>query len=68
MEGGFTETLTKRLYERLFNEEVAKLKEELGENYNAGRFPEAAQIFTETATAEVLPDFLTIPAYNILEN
>ena len=68
MEGGFTETLTKRLYERLFNEEVAKLKEELGENYETGRFPEAAVIFTETATAQVLPDFLTIPAYDILEN
>ena len=67
MEGGFTETLSKRLYERLVNEEVTKLKEELGDNYAAGRFPEAANIFTETATAQVLPDFLTIPAYEILE-
>ena len=67
MEGSFNETLTTRLYERLFNEEVAKLKEELGENYDVGRFPEAAQVFTETATAQVLPDFLTLPAYEILE-
>ena len=69
MEGGFTETLTHRLYERLYNEELGKLASELGPDaFAQGRFPEAAQIFTETATADVLPDFLTIPAYDILEN
>ena len=67
MEGGFTETLTARLYERIYNEEITKLKTELGEAFDTGRFPEAAKIFTETATAQVLPDFLTIPAYEILE-
>lgn len=68
MQGGFTETLTTRLYERLYNEELGKLASELGpEGFAQGRFPEAAQIFTETATAQVLPDFLTIPAYEILE-
>ncbi len=69
MEGGFTETLTTRLYERLYNEELGKLASEFGpEGFAQGRFPEAAQTFTETATAQVLPDFLTIPAYEILEN
>ena len=68
MEGGATETLTKSLYERFFKEEIASLKGELGDNYDNGRFPEAAKIFTETTTADVLPDFFTIPAYNILEN
>ncbi|WP_409432310.1 malate synthase A [Litorimonas sp. RW-G-Af-16] len=68
MEGGFKEVLTTRLYERLFNEEIAKLKAELGDDYAAQRFPEAADIFTQTATAQILPDFLTIPAYEILEN
>jgi malate synthase len=67
MEGGFKETLTPRLYERLFGEEIAALKSELGENYTAQRFPEAAEIFNASATARVLPDFLTIPAYDILE-
>ncbi len=68
MEGGFKETLTERLYERIFNEEIAKLKSELGdEGYASGRFPEAAEIFTQTATAQVLPEFLTIPAYSLLE-
>ncbi len=67
MEGGFTETLTQRLYERLFKEEIAALQSELGPEYVAGRFDEAAQIFTQTAAGETLPDFLTIPAYAILE-
>jgi malate synthase len=68
MEGGFKETLTDRLYQRLFNEEIVKLKSELGEDsYAIQRFPEAADIFTQTATADFLPDFLTLPAYNILE-
>ena len=68
MEGGFKETLSKRLYERIFNEEITKLKSELGEaGYTAGRFSEAADIFTQTATAQILPEFLTIPAYSLLE-
>ncbi len=68
MEGGFKETLTLRLYERLFNEEVNTLKSELGEDgYTQGRFEDAADIFTQTATASTLPEFLTLPAYKILE-
>ena len=68
MEGGFKETLTKRLYDRIYNEELKKLASELGpEKFAQGRFPEAAQLFTETATAQVLPEFLTIPAYSLLE-
>ena len=69
MEGGYSETLTRRLYDRLYNEEIMKITEELGvESYNKGRFPEAAELFTKSATAQVLPNFLTIPAYQILEN
>ncbi len=68
MEGGFSETMTPRLYERIYNEELKALKAELGaEDFAKGRFPEAADIFTQTATAPVLPEFLTIPAYDILE-
>ena len=69
MEGGYSETLTRRLYDRLYNEEIMKITEELGvESYNNGRFPEAAELFTKSATAQILPNFLTIPAYQILEN
>ena len=67
MEGGFKETMTPRLYERLLGEELTALKRELGADYEAGRFPEAADIFNQTAAGSDLPDFLTIPAYAILE-
>ena len=68
MEGGFAETMSRRLYDRLYNEELKNLASELGPDaFAKGRFDEAAKIFTETATAQVLPDFLTIPAYEILE-
>jgi len=67
MEGGFTETMTKRLYERIFKEEVAALRDELGRDYASGRFEEAAELFTQTAAGSDLPEFLTLPAYAILE-
>ena len=68
VESGTTETLTRTLYDRLYSEELKSLADEFGPDaFAKGRFPEAAQIFTETATAPVLPDFLTIPAYAILE-
>lgn len=68
MEGGYKETLSDRLYQRLFSEEIEKLKTELGaETFASQRFPEAADIFNTSATADILPDFLTIPAYEILE-
>ena len=67
MEDGGKETLTQGLYERLFNEEIQALKTELGDGFETGRFPQAAGIFTQTATGSTLAEFLTIPAYNILE-
>jgi malate synthase len=69
MADGSTETITSALYRRLLNEEVDTLNAELGANaFDAGRFPEAVRLFTETATSADLPDFLTLPAYDILEN
>jgi len=67
MEDGSTETMTPRLYKRIFSEEIDALKSELGDGYTSGRFEEAADLFTQTATGETLPEFLTIPAYAILE-
>lgn len=67
MDGGFSETMSERLYQRLFAEETAKLQSEFGDAYISGRFNEAADLFTQTATGPDLPDFLTIPAYEILE-
>jgi len=68
MADGTEQTVTSSLYRELFDSEVETLKTDLGSNaFVAGRFPEAAKIFTETATSADLPDFLTLPAYEILE-
>ena len=67
MEDGRTETMTSDLYDRILGEEVSALKAELGEAYQSERFEEAVNIFTQTATGDLLPEFLTIPAYEILE-
>lgn len=68
MEGGASKTFTSDLYDQLFDEEIAKLKAEIGSDYEAQRFPEAAKLFTQTATLAELPDFLTLPAYDLLED
>lgn len=69
MANGTTETMTSALYRKTADEEIAALKESFGgEAFVSGRFPEAAKLFTETATSADLPDFLTLPAYDILEN
>ena len=67
MEDGRTETMTSDLYDRILGKEVSALKAELGEAYQSERFEEAVNIFTQTATGDLLPEFLTIPAYEILE-
>ena len=67
MEGGFTETMTQRLYGKLLKKEVAALKSELGDTFESGRFEDAIDIFTQSAAGNDLPEFLTIPAYAILE-
>ena len=64
---GTPERMTSTLYRRVFDEVEAALQAELGDAYGAGRFPEAAKLFTQTATSTDLPEFLTIPAYDILE-
>ena len=68
MADGSKETMSSALYRRIFDEEVEALKEEFGSNsFVAGRYPEAAKVFTEAATSADLPTFLTLPAYEILE-
>ena len=66
-EGG-AEKMTSDLFERLLEEETDAVKERLGsKDYIAGRFPDAVKVFTKTATSVDFVDFLTLPAYDILE-
>ncbi len=54
---------------RIADEETDRLRAELGhEVYDGARFDEARVLFTQVALANDFPDFLTLPAYEILEN
>ena len=59
--------VTNALVDELLEDDMAKLREELGADvYDSGRFPEAINIFKEMAEASELAPFLTTPAYEIL--
>jgi malate synthase len=48
-------------------EELAKIQDRLGaERYGAGRFAEAATLFTSLVTADEFVEFLTVPGYERL--
>ncbi len=57
-------TVTHELVRELRDAEMATLRETLGGDvYDAGRFPEAIEIFTGLVEADDLAPFLTLPAY-----
>jgi malate synthase len=55
------------LFRALLAEEMEAIKEELGSAYDAGRYEEAARLFDEISTADRLVDFLTLPAYGMID-
>ena len=61
--------ITPAYVNKIADEETDRLRAELGHDvYDGARFEEARHLFTEVALADDFPDFLTIPAYEILEN
>ena len=55
--------VTHALVSALLQEEVARIRDVLGaERFANGRFDEARSIFEQVATAEEIPEFLTLPA------
>ena len=55
--------VTRERVEVLIDEELANIREQYGEEFNAERFGQATALFTEVALADNYVDFLTIPAY-----
>jgi malate synthase len=55
------------MFRTLLAEEMVAIKEELGRGYDAGRYEEAARLFDEISTSDVLVDFLTLPAYRMID-
>jgi malate synthase len=60
--------VTKDLVREIEDDELAKLRETYGQElYGKGRFPEAKELFERVALADEFPEFLTLPAYEVLE-
>ncbi|HZZ89582.1 MAG TPA: malate synthase A, partial [Caulobacteraceae bacterium] len=60
-------TVTPELFKALLAEEMAGLKQSLGAAYETGRFAEAIRIFADMSLAGECEEFLTLPAYEVLE-
>jgi malate synthase len=59
--------VTPELFKALLDEEMAALKVALGAAYESGRFAEAIKLFSDMSLAADCAEFLTLPAYEVLE-
>ena len=59
--------VTAELFRTVLDEEMAGLKATLGAAYEGGRFAEAIRIFADMTLAADCEEFLTLPAYEVLE-
>ena len=60
---------TRDLVQRLVQEELAQIRQALGEEaYARGRFEEATRLFQQVSLSEDFAEFLTLPAYDVLEH
>jgi len=59
--------VTKELFRGLVPQELAKVREMLGDkDYAAGKYPEGAKMFEELTLSEDFAEFLTLPAYDYI--
>jgi malate synthase len=53
---------------RIADEELARMKSEFGDEfYASGRFEEARRLLEEVAISDDFPEFLTLPAYDLID-
>ena len=54
-------------FRKVMEEEMERVRAEVGpERFGAGRFQEASDLFASLSTSDTCPDFLTLPAYDLL--
>ena len=59
--------VTPDLFKSTLTDEMAKVREAVGAaNYDKGRFPEAIKLFADMSLAKECPEFLTLPAYELI--
>jgi malate synthase A len=62
------EPLTAERFARVVAEEMKRIRVEVGDaRFQGGRFPEARDLFVRLSTAPGFEDFLTLPAYDLLD-
>ncbi|MCC6532358.1 MAG: malate synthase A [Burkholderiales bacterium] len=60
--------VTAELCRRILAEELARVRELLGEEaWRAGRYEEGAKLFERITTSSDYPEFLTLPAYELVD-
>ncbi len=60
--------IDRELVRRIEDEELAGIRQRYGEDvYRSGRFEEARQIFDQVALADDFVEFLTLPAYDLID-
>jgi malate synthase len=55
--------VTKELVEQIMDEELAKIRAELGDAFDAPRYEQAVTLFKTVTLADDYAEFLTLPAY-----
>jgi malate synthase len=62
------ETVTPEFVRRILDEELAAIRAEIGDQaYGSRRFDDARQLFEQVGLAEGFADFLTLPAYAMVD-
>ena len=61
------ETVTTEFVRRILDEEMAAIQAEIGNKENGRRFGDARQLFEQVALADDFVDFLTLPAYAMVD-
>ena len=60
--------IDRAMFDTLLSEETASLQTELGdERFSGGRFEEAIALFADLSTSDDFEEFLTLPAYGLLD-
>ena len=59
--------VTKELVATMIPQELAKIRELLGPSFADGRYDEASRLFSQLVEADTFVEFLTLPAYDLID-
>ena len=59
--------VTKELVAQMIPQELAKVRELLGPAFAEGRYEEASRLFSDLVESDTFVEFLTLPAYELID-